>query len=274
MLGVIGGCERISHRWDSSPEIWDGTRNVGVRDGLTSTVTRMIRRLLLWDVDGTLLRTGEVGAVIFDEALEAVVGVRPKFRVRMSGKTDPQIVAEYLHEMGLEGPDEVVTEVLRVAAELLAEADRRGELIAGGVTCPGVGEVLAHLASDNRVVSTLVTGNIAPNAATKVAAFGLDRWLDFSLGAYGSDEADRRLLVPLALDRLASARGIRLDPSDAWVIGDTPRDYECAEVAGVRCLLVATGRYDIEELSCLGADKVLTDLSDLDAVVELLTGDL
>jgi phosphoglycolate phosphatase len=234
----------------------------------------MIRRLLLWDVDGTLLHTGGVGAVIFDEALEVVVGLRPEFRLRMSGKTDPQIVREYLSEMGIAGPDDVVAEVLRVAAERLAEADRRGELAAGGVTCPGVGELLALLASDNRVLSTLVTGNIAPNAVVKVAAFGLDRWLDLSLGAYGSDEVDRRRLVPLALDRLAAARGIQLDPSDAWVIGDTPRDFECAEVAGVRCLLVATGRYDTEELSSLGADQVLKDLSDIDAVVELLTGDL
>lgn len=246
----------------------------GVRSWPASTVTPMIRRLLLWDVDGTLVRTGEAGAMIFDEALQAVVGVRPKFRVRMSGKTDPQIVREYLHEMGLEELDDVVTEVLRVAAELLAEADRRGELVSGGVTCPGVGDVLARLASDHRVVSTLVTGNIAPNAVVKVAAFGLDRWLDLTIGAYGSDEADRRLLVPLALDRFASLRGIRLDPSDAWVIGDTPRDLECARVAGVRCLLVATGRHDAEELTSLGADEVLNDLSDIKAVVELLTGDL
>jgi phosphoglycolate phosphatase-like HAD superfamily hydrolase len=234
----------------------------------------MIRRLLLWDVDGTLLRTGDLEAAVFDEALEAVVGVRPKFRVRMSGKTDPQIVSEYLHEMGVEAPDDVIIEVLRVVAELLAAAARRGELIAGGVTCPGVEDLLGFLASDHRVVSTLVTGNIAPNAVVKVAAFGLDRWLDMSVGAYGSDEADRRLLVPLALDRFASVRGIRLDPSDAWVIGDTPRDFECAQVAGVRCLLVATGHHDAEELSSLGADEVLNDLSDINAVVDLLTGDL
>lgn len=234
----------------------------------------MIRRLLLWDVDGTLLHTGGVGAAIFDDALEAVIGVRPTFRLRMSGKTDPQIVREYLHQMGRVEPDDVVSEVLRIAAELLEEACRRGELSASGVSCPGVEEVLSRLACDNRVVSTLVTGNIAANAVIKVAAFGLDRWFDFSLGAYGSDNADRRLLVPLTFDRLASARGVQLQPSDAWVIGDTPRDFECAQAAGVRCLLVATGRYDPEELLSLGADEVLNDLSDVNAVVELLTGDL
>jgi phosphoglycolate phosphatase-like HAD superfamily hydrolase len=131
--------------------------------------------------------------------------------------------------------------------------------------------VLALLAGDHRVVSTLLTGNIAANAAVKVAAFGLDQWLDLSLGAYGSDEADRNLLVPVALRRLASVRGVCLDPSDSWVIGDTPRDLECARVAGARCLLVATGRYSMKQLAALGADAVLADLADAPAVANLLT---
>jgi phosphoglycolate phosphatase len=233
----------------------------------------MIRRLLLWDVDGTLVHTGGAGAAVFDMALQLVVGRRPHARIRMSGKTDPQIVREYLDEMGLPGPDDVVQAVLRVAAEQLALAADRGDL-ATGAACPGVADLLAALAADPRVLSTLVTGNIAPNALVKVAAFGLDRWLDLSVGAYGSDEADRNLLVPLALGRLQSETGVRLDPQDVWVIGDTPRDLECARAADVRCLLVATGRYDFAELDSLGADVVLQNLSDTDAVVKLLTGDL
>jgi phosphoglycolate phosphatase-like HAD superfamily hydrolase len=237
-------------------------------------VARVIRRLLLWDVDGTLVRTGGVGAAIFDVALEAVVGRRPTFRVRMSGKTDPQIVREYLDQMGLPGSDDAIRAVLDVAEGQLAAASARGELTAGGHACAGVEHVLSVLARDPRVVSTLVTGNVAPNAVLKVAAFGLDRWLDLSLGAYGSDAADRNLLVPVALRRLLADRGVRLDPRDAWVIGDTPRDLECARAGGVRCLLVATGRHGAAELATLGADAVLGDLSDTDAVLELLTGDL
>jgi phosphoglycolate phosphatase-like HAD superfamily hydrolase len=237
-------------------------------------VARVIRRLLLWDVDGTLVRTGGVGAAIFDVALEAVVGRRPTFRVRMSGKTDPQIVREYLDQMGLPGSDDAIRAVLDVAEGQLAAASARGELTAGGHACAGVEHVLSVLARDPRVVSTLVTGNVAPNAVLKVAAFGLDRWLDLSLGAYGSDAADRNLLVPVALGRLLADRGVRLDPRDAWVIGDTPRDLECARAGGVRCLLVATGRYEAAELATLAADAVLGDLSDTDAVLELLTGDL
>lgn len=234
----------------------------------------VIRRLLLWDVDGTLVRAGDLGAAVFDVAMESVLGVRPDARVRMSGKTDPQIVREYLVALGIPETDGLVESVLRSAEGHLAAAAAEGELIAGGTACPGTGEVLRRLASDSRVASTLLTGNIAPNALIKVAAFGLDRWLDLSLGAYGSDEADRNLLVPVALRRLAAERGVTLEPQDIWVIGDTPRDLECARAAGTRCLLVATGRYSVADLKALEPDAVVGDLSDTDEVIMLLTGDL
>jgi phosphoglycolate phosphatase-like HAD superfamily hydrolase len=234
----------------------------------------VIRRLLLWDVDGTLVRAGDLGAAVFDVALEELLGERPAARPRMSGKTDPQIVREYLQQLGVEETPDLVEAVLRSVEGHLAVAAAEGELIAGGSACSGACDVLARLAGDPRVASTLLTGNIAPNALVKVAAFGLDRWLDLGIGAYGSDGEDRNLLVPVALRRLADRRGVRLAPADAWVIGDTPRDLECARVAGARCLLVATGRYSVGELAELGADAVLDDLSDPPVVVKLLTGDL
>ncbi len=234
----------------------------------------MIRRLLLWDVDGTLVRAGELGAAVFDSALEMVLGMKPTSRVRMSGKTDPQIVQEYLEQMGVEETDERVDAILRGIEVQLAAASADGELAAGGSALPGVGAALRILAADDRVLSTLVTGNVAPNAFLKVAAFGLDQWLDLEVGAYGSDDADRNRLVPIAVTRVASARGVLLDPTDVWVIGDTPRDLECARAAGSRCLLVGTGRYSSEELAPLGADAVFDDLSNVDAVVNLLAGDL
>jgi phosphoglycolate phosphatase-like HAD superfamily hydrolase len=233
----------------------------------------VIGRLLLWDVDGTLLRADELGAAVFDVALELVTGRRPTGRVRMSGKTDPQIVGEYLAAMGIDDPD-LVHRVLRQSEGLLAEHAATGQLAAGGAACPGIAEVLACLAEDPRVVSTLLTGNIEANALVKVAAFGLDRWLDPTIGAYGSDATDRNLLVPVALRRLAARREVVLSAEDAWVIGDTPRDLACARAAGARCLLVATGRYGMDELAALEPDAVLEDLRDGPAVVKLLTGDL
>jgi phosphoglycolate phosphatase-like HAD superfamily hydrolase len=230
--------------------------------------------VLLWDVDGTLVRAGDLGAAVFDTALEEVLGRPPSVRVRMSGKTDPQIVREYLVEMGIPAAGTVVEEVLRRIEVHLARAAAAGELAAGGRACAGVPELLERLSRDRRVVSTLLTGNVAANALLKVAAFGLDRWLDLEVGAYGSDEADRTRLVPVALGRLASDRGVRIDPGDVWIIGDTPRDLECARAGGTRCLLVGTGRFPAGELATLGADAVLDDLADVAAVIKLLTGDL
>jgi phosphoglycolate phosphatase-like HAD superfamily hydrolase len=122
----------------------------------------MIRRLLLWDVDGTLVRAGDLGAAVFDLALEQVLGVRPeahvRTRVRMSGKTDPQIVREYLVEMGLKESPELIETVLRcVEAELAAAA---GDL--EGTASPGVPAILAELARHPTVLSTLVTGTCTP----------------------------------------------------------------------------------------------------------------
>jgi phosphoglycolate phosphatase len=234
----------------------------------------VIRRLILWDVDGTLVRAGDIGAAVFDLALETVLGVRPEARVPMSGKTDPQIVREYLDQMGIEETPERVEAVLRGIEAELAAAEAAGELTASGAALPGVAGVLKVLADDDRVLSTLLTGNVAPNALVKVAAFGLGQWLDLEVGAYGSDDADRNLLVPIAMRRLAAVKGVKLDPADVWVIGDTPRDLDCARAAGTRCLLVGTGRYSAADLEPLGADAVLGDLLDVPGVTKLLTGDL
>jgi phosphoglycolate phosphatase-like HAD superfamily hydrolase len=137
---------------------------------------------------------------------------------------------------------------------------------------PGVAKLLPRLAAEPGVLQSLLTGNLEANARMKVAAFGLDRWLDFEAGAYGSDDADRERLVPVALERVERRYGRRLDPRDVWVVGDTPRDLACARAGGARCLLVGTGRDGYERLKGIGADAVLPDLSDADAVVDLLVG--
>ena len=234
----------------------------------------MIRRLILWDVDGTLVRAGDIGAAVFDRAIEDVFGAAPPERVRMSGKTDPQIVREYMDLMGVAESDTLIEAVLRQVEAGLAAAAATGELARTGHACDGVADVLAALAGDDRVLSSLLTGNVFPNALVKVGAFGLDRWLDLDVGAYGSDDHDRNRLVPVALRRLEAERGVTLAPADVWIVGDTPRDLACARAVGARCLLVATGRYSRSELAGLGADEVMGDLADTDAVVKLLTSDL
>lgn len=226
-------------------------------------------RLVLWDVDGTLIHSAGIGAAVFDRALEKVLGVAPASRLHLSGKTDPQIVSEYLELMAVEGSDSHLPRVLEaVEAELGAAATTLAER---GRALAGVPELLARLAADDGVLQSVLTGNTAANAAVKLAAFGLERWLDLEIGAYGSDHADRRELVPIALRRAADRHGVTITPDDTWVVGDTANDLACARAGGARCLLVATGRASFEELQALEPDEVLADLSDTDAVARLLS---
>ena len=227
-----------------------------------------MKRLLLFDIDGTLLRAGPVAAAVFDRAIQAVLGDVPLRRVSMSGKTDPQIVREYMTLLEVDDPGSLPAVLAHLEAELAAVAD---EVARDGCACPGAEALLATLAQDDRLHLSVLTGNIAPNALVKLAAFGLDKWLDIEAGAYGSDSEDRDVLVPIALERLGSLRGVHLSPQDTWVIGDTPRDYQCAVASGANCVLVATGRFGEAELRDTGAATVLRDLSGTQAVVEALT---
>lgn len=230
----------------------------------------MAERLVLWDIDGTLVHSGGVGADVFDTALERVVGVRPASRIRMSGKTDPQIVTEYfdLLEVAHDDRPAHLASVLDHLADALAVEE---EVIARkGRALPGVSEVLEQLSRHEEVLQSVLTGNLAPNALVKLRAFGLDRFMDLEVGAFGSDNADRRRLVPVALRRAAEVRGRTMDPSQVWVVGDTPNDAACARAAGARCLLVATGSFGLEELAGEQPDALLADLTDTAGVCELL----
>lgn len=230
-------------------------------------------RLVLWDVDGTLIYSKGVGADVFDRAFQQVLGLAPgpriSERIHLSGKTDPQIAREYLELMEIEDADVHLPLVLELlVAELAAAAE---VLAAKGGTLPGVPGLLSRLAATDGVHQTVLTGNMAANAVVKVAAFGLDRWLDLDIGAYGSDDADRRKLVPIAKERARRLRGLDISPEDTWVVGDTGRDLACAQAGGARCLLVATGGSAYPELSRLGPDAVMEDLSDVDAAFDILT---
>jgi phosphoglycolate phosphatase-like HAD superfamily hydrolase len=227
-------------------------------------------RLVLWDIDGTLVDSGGVGADMFDVALERVLGRRPPARIRMSGKTDPQIVTEYFDLLDVAQGDRSghLASVLQHLADALAVEEEAIAL--KGRALPGVSEVLEELSRHEEVLQSVLTGNLAPNALVKLRAFGLDRFVDLEIGAFGSDHADRRLLVPVALRRAAELRGRVLKPSEVWVVGDTPNDAACARAGGARCLLVATGRYGLDELAAERPDVALGDLTDMAAVTTLL----
>lgn len=227
-----------------------------------------MKRLILWDIDGTLVSVGHLGAEGFDRAIENVLGRRPPGRVRMSGKTDPQIVGEYLTMLGINDAGHWTPRILSELEVVLEAA--KPEILAGGTVHPGVPGVLAKMADETGVVQSVLTGNVARNAELKLSVFGLDHFVDLEVGAYGSDHIDRNKLVPIALGRVGEKIGVEVNPEQVWIVGDSPNDLACARSGGVQCLLVATGRFGLEELLPLGADATLADLNDIDSVVELL----
>ena len=231
-------------------------------------------RLLLWDIDGTLVRVGDLGRDPFQsaiaEALSRALDADFHRQVRMSGKTDPQIARELLllAELGDDEADAHLPEVLRLLEQHLLAAEHR--MAEGGRVMPGAAAVLERCASLPGVVQSVLTGNLAGNALVKLRAFGLDRFVDLDIGAYGSDHHERDELVPIALSKASAAHRGPFTAEDTWVIGDTPRDLACARAGGARCALVATGGFGRDELEGLGADVVLDDLTDVAAVVEVL----
>jgi phosphoglycolate phosphatase len=218
--------------------------------------------LILWDVDGTLVHTAGHGGRAFADAFQAVTG-RSAAHVPFAGRTDYQIALSML-----EGEREHLP---RVLAELETRLDQRREaIVREGRTYPGVPETLAALHARDDVINSLLTGNIEANAALKVSAFGLERWLDFEVGAYGSDPHEERFeLVAIARERAARKYG---EPTGAVLVGDTPLDVRAAREAGARAVAVATGFSDMDDLRAAEPDAVLQDLTDTEAAVRAITG--
>ncbi len=250
-------------------------RDLTEPDGYPSTVAfsgSPIHRLVLWDIDGTLIASG-TSAPCFDEAIEEVTGRRPIGGMQMGGLTDLRIIREKLAALGIEPTADLIDVTHRRIAALLEASVSSNRRALPGVL-PGAADVLKGISSDKRAVSTLLTGNTRPNAEIKLSAHKLASWLDLEIGAYGSDDEDRNALVPIAVRRFEEKFQWQINSEDVWVVGDTPRDLECAAAGGARCLLVATGDHPLEELQALDADQVLPDLAGVSAVLSTLLGDL
>ena len=220
---------------------------------------------MLWDIDGTLLDSGGAGPAAFPDAFERVVGRQPRELAPMSGRTDWDIALDILERNGVDDVDALWPAFADGLAEALAA--REGEMTADGRALPGVREAIAALEEADGVLQTLLTGNIKPNAATKLRAFGLDGLLDLEIGAYGSDDRQRPALVAIARGRAQARHGIELAPEEIVLIGDTPRDVEAGRANGARAVGVATGNFTADELDEAGADAVLAGLLDPRAVV-------
>ena len=227
----------------------------------------MKRRLVLFDIDGTILLSGGAGRRAITAALSEAVGDVGAFHgIRFDGKTDPQIVGELLAAAGHAGPhDEARVAELCERYVTLLEQELSGPAT-GTVVMPGVPELLDELEQNDAVVLGLLTGNLARGARLKLSAAGIspDR---FRVGAFGSDSAHRPALPAVAAKRAEPLFGRVPAGEEVVIIGDTPADIYCGAGIGARALGVATGGYPVDALAACAPHTVFADLSDTAAVL-------
>lgn len=230
----------------------------------------MSRRLVLFDIDGTLLTAAGAGRVAVARAMEEVFGpVGSLANHPFGGKTDPQIAFEVLGPLGWARADiEARLPALfdRYLAYLEEELPRseRARLM------PGVVPLLDALAREGNATLALLTGNLARGAAIKLAHFGLGG--RFAFGAFGSDHGDRHELPAIAVDRAEAAVGYRHFGKEIVIIGDTEHDVACGRALGVRSIAVATGPFGVADLAAHDPDHVFEDLADTEAVLRAILG--
>ena len=228
-----------------------------------------VHRLLLFDVDGTLLSPGPGARAAFAGALEEVFGTPGATDTyAFEGKLDPFIVAELMREAGV--PDPVIAGGISRALALYADRLESALAIQGPRLKPRVTELLDRVAAAPSAVPALLTGNVERGARAKLSAAGL--WHRFRFGVFGDEAPRREELGPLALSRAREMTGISFDGRSSVVIGDSRQDIACGRAIGAWVVAVATGKTPAEELAAAGADVVLPDFSDLDAATEALLG--
>ncbi len=228
-------------------------------------------KIVFFDLDGTLLRSQD-GHVAFNEAILKTFGVPGDIRtIRPDGKTDPIILQEIFDTGGHEAkwrPEDGAT----FSANL---RDCYTRAITEGPTrvraLPGVPELVSELSRLPDLCLGVVTGNMEVTGRLKLQAAGVGQHI--GPGAFGSDSANRNDLPRIAMQRWSDHLNVPVEPRHCVIVGDTPRDLEAARTNGMKCLLVATGRYHpLEELRKIEPDELLPDLSDTRAAVEALMG--
>jgi phosphoglycolate phosphatase len=229
-------------------------------------------RIVLFDIDGTLLHAGRTPARAILRAIEEVYGVKdlmpPRGQYSFAGKTDPEIVRDLLERKGYTGED--VTEGLDEVFERYVSY--LGALVSDGSDAylhPGILVLIQRLAAMEGVLLGLLTGNIEEGARMKLALFDMGRY--FVVGAYGSDSEDRSRLPAILLQKVVRLTGRRYRGDQVVIIGDSIHDIRCARTIGAKVLAVATGTTSLENLLAEGPNYAFPDLSRTESVLEVLS---
>lgn len=228
-------------------------------------------RLLLFDVDGTLIRSNQAGRLALGAALEELFGTAgPIETYKMGGKTDARIVLELLTAAGV--PQRDIEQKMPDVFTCMASHARRIYPERGIAPCAGVPELFVQLAGRDDVLLGLLTGNSYSTTPLKLEAAGIEL-AQFRVGVYGSDDLDRNRLPALALQRAVELTGRPWTGENAVIIGDTPADILCARAGKATAVAVASGWHASETLAQYHPDFLFEDLSDTGAVLAALLGE-
>ncbi len=228
------------------------------------------RKLVLWDVDLTLVQVGPAGRELYAAAFQQVTGRPMRVLAPRTGRLDPDIFRDTVAAHDL---DPASYPFPRFAEALSAQfSTRAGELREHGRALPGAAAALTALAASSQAVQTVLTGNVRSVAAVKLTAFGLDRHIDFEIGAYGDDARTRAGLVSLAQRRASAKHRNAFHAGNTVLIGDSRRDVAAGRNGGALVIAVATGLDTAAELLDAGADVMLTDLTDVPALMRAVWG--
>jgi phosphoglycolate phosphatase-like HAD superfamily hydrolase len=228
----------------------------------------MMHKLLLFDIDGTLLRSNGAGRLTLAYALEKLFGTAgPLENYNMSGKTDPRIITDLLTAIGVE-PKEIKKQ-LPAIYELMAEHGQKIFPTKEMTACLGVPELLARLTKRDDVLIGLLTGNSQLTAPLKLSAAGIDP-LQFKVGAFGSDAMDRNELPAIGMARANQLTEVLFNGNNTIIIGDTPADILCARAGKATAVAVASGWHAVDTLADYQPDHLFDNLGDTDRVLQVL----
>ncbi len=220
--------------------------------------------LILFDIDGTLIDSGGAGTRSLNLAFKNVFSIENAFHaISMAGKTDTQIIKEGLMKHGISTDGNLSAVIDSYLKHLQMEINNDRKHVK-----PGVNEILGKLSLTIDAALGLLTGNLEQGARIKLEPLKLNKY--FPTGAFGSDDEDRNNLLPIAIKRFVELYQKNIEINECIIVGDTPRDVECAHIYGAICIGVATGPYSLDELIEAGADYVLEDLSDNHSLLQFL----
>ena len=228
-------------------------------------IWKMQQRLLLFDIDGTLIHSGGAGVYALKNALAERHGIRDNLKdIEIAGMTDSGIVLSILNKHKISATNENVTAFLDSYVHFLSlELPRRK-----GSLLPGVLELLKKLKARRNIVLGLLTGNVSRGAQLKLGHYGV--WHFFEFGAFADDHHDRNQLGSFAQARAKEKHGREFSAGEIDIIGDTPRDIACGKALGARTIAVSTGTWSRQELAKHHPDFLIDDFSDVDRLMNTL----